>query len=493
MNYTLKVLRNKIPYNSLGEAKAALDAYASHEFGQPLVVGYWEDDKVKLIFAVGTQTGTGEDSYQIINDSIDMDLNMYWKKGVDQITSTDIFSVGYLQASEWKELSGTADEYTVYFIRMNSKQGRIYKGKELFGTTVLSDINGSIKVNGKTYSGQLDEIIPEAIESIRQDVSYEDKQYGKGTLLGNIKVDDKTYPVYAPISSSAYEPNGKGGSSITIGGIPSGLSQEKLEGKSFSELFDMLLFPAFIPQYTGAKASISISPDISIAEVYSSVPTYTISSSSAYCETPLGKVYGGKGTYTAPSTVSFNTRGTKTWKTSVIFADGVDGVVDSKGDACPYAATNNTTMRTVAEVNPSKYNMYTKAAGTNKWVVRGESVDVKRSVEVVWPYFRYNESGNYEKVPLTAASSFEFDYNAKKGKKGVSIQVPSSFVDVKLIPADWQGNFSESNAIQSSEIVTTTLQRDINGHYESYTQYVYIPFDGNQLGDNKYRITFTIK
>ena len=493
MNYTLKVLRNKIPYNSLGEAKAALDAYANHEFGQPLVVGYWENNKIKLIFAVGTQTGTGENSYQIINDSIDMDLNLYWKKGSDMVTSSDVFGIAYLQASEWKELSSAIDESTVYFIRMNSKQGRIYKGKELFGTTVLSDINGSIKVDGKTYSGQLDEIIQEAIESIKQNVSYEDKQYGKGTLLGNIKVDNNTYPVYAPISSGSYEPNGKGGSSITVGGIPSGLTQERLEGKTFSELFDMLLFPAFIPQYTGAKASLVLNPSISIAEIYSSVPTYIITSTSAYCETPLGKVYGGKGTYKTPSTVSFDTRGTKTWKTSVVFADGVDGVVDTKGDACPYAATNNTTMRTVAEITPDQYNKYTKAAGSNKWVVRGGSVDVKRSVEVVWPYFRYNESGNYEKVPLTATNIFEFNYNAMNGDRGVSVQLPSTFTDVKLIPADWQGNFSEVNAIRPSEIVTTTIQRDINGHRESYTQYVYVPFDGQLGGDNKYRITFTAK
>ncbi len=492
MNYTLKVLRNKIPYNSLGEAKAALDAYASHEFGQPLIVGYWDNDKIKLIFAVGTQTGTGENSYQIINDSIDMDLNLYWKKGSDMVISSDVFNVAYLQSSEWKELSDTVDDSTVYFIRMTSKQGRIYKGKDLFGTTVLSDINGSIKIDGKTYSGQLDEIIQEAIESIKQNVSYEDKQYGKGTLLGNIKVDDKTYPVYAPISSSSYEPNGKGGSSITVGGIPSGLTQEQLEGKTFSELFDMLLFPAFIPKYTAPKVSMSLSPEMSIAEIFSSVPTYTITSTPAYCETPLGKVYGGTGAYVSPTAVSFDTRGTKVWKATVTFADGVEGVVDTKGNACPYAALNDTTSRTLAETMPDKYNMYTIAVG-NKWVLRSSRVDVKRSVDIVYPYYRYTDEGKYVKVDLTAANNFEFSYNAVNGGKGVSVRLPSTFTDVKLIPADWQGNISEGNAIQSSEITTSTIQQEINGHYVSYTQYDYVPYDGNLTGTNKYRITFTIK
>lgn len=73
MKYVLELLRGSTVCNSKTEAVRSLDNYQHHRPGQPVVVLYKKGDSKRAVFAIGTETGTGDKGggkkrYVIIGD-----------------------------------------------------------------------------------------------------------------------------------------------------------------------------------------------------------------------------------------------------------------------------------------------------------------------------------------------------------------------------------------------------------------------------------------
>lgn len=286
-----------------------------------------------------------------------------------------------------------------------------------------------------------------------------------------------------------YHPTNDELSTIQLGGIPAGTSAGKLKGQTFSELFDMLLFPTYAPVFSDATAKISLS-STSLVKIGGTLPTATLTVSKAF--TAAGSktqnvVYGGdsdiENNSTVTTTATSSTVGTKTWSQSVTFAKGTDFVKDSKGQ---YITVNKTGSNYTTLLESASTDNRLEKSDDN-YVIKSITKTAKATVEVVYPYYLPNASGVSTEQALTSSDNFtDISYNATNANSFMYIELPESASNVKILMKNLAGVYEEQPLNETVETVTKT----INGTeytYKKYSMYLSGGFNGSGV----YKITFT--
>ena len=149
-------------------------------------------------------------------------------------------------------------------------------------------------------------------------------------------------------SAGTYTSGTTGSSPYTVGGITQGTTAESLNGKSISDIIDLMLFPTYVRDLV--YPTLSFSYVSNIVEVGGTVikPTLTFTQNDAGAKTDETSTltYGGS-TYTSAVYLSI---GTYIYKGSVSYEAG-DYLVDNKGETTNKrveAGTIETTTSTVA-------------------------------------------------------------------------------------------------------------------------------------------------
>lgn len=291
------------------------------------------------------------------------------------------------------------------------------------------------------------------------------------------------------INDFVYTPTNTSLKTIQIGGIPKDTNAGTLNGQSFSELFDMILFPTYAPKFTDATASITLS-NTGLVKIGGTLPTATLNVSKAF--TAAGSetqnvVYGGNSNIANGSeittTATSSTAGVKTWSQSVTFTKGTDFVKDSKGQ---YITVNKTgsNYTTLLESGSTDNNL--EKSGNN-YVIKSITKTANASVEVVYPYYLPNASGVSTEKALTSNNYFtDISYNATNAKSFMYIELPESASNVKILMKNLAGVYEE----QPLNSTVETVSKTINGKTYTYKKYsMYL--SGGFNGAGVYKITFT--
>ena len=267
-----------------------------------------------------------------------------------------------------------------------------------------------------------------------------------------------------------YTPTNTSLKTIQIGGIPKDTNAETLNGQTFSELFDMILFPTYAPKFTDATASITLSNN-SLVKIGGTLPTATLNVSKAF--TAAGSqnqnvVYGGDSNIANGSEVTTTSTssavGTKTWSQSIIFAKGTDFVKDSKGQ---YITVNKTGSNYTTLLDSGSTNNNLEKSGNN-YVIKSITKTANASVEVVYPYYLTNASGVSTEQALTSNNYFtDISYNATNAKSFMYIELPESASNVKILMKNLAGVYEEQPLNSTIETVSKT----INGTTYTYKKY----------------------
>ena len=291
------------------------------------------------------------------------------------------------------------------------------------------------------------------------------------------------------INDFVYTPGNMDLKTIQIGGIPKDTNADKLNGQTFSELFDMILFPTYAPKFTDATASITLS-NTNLVKIGGDLPTATLSVSKAFTSAGSNTqniVYGGDSNIANGSevttTATSSTVGTKTWSQSVTFAKGIDFVKDSKGQ---YITVNKTGSNYTTLLENGSTNNNLEKSGDN-YVIKSITKTVTASVEVVYPYYLPNASGVSTEQALTSNNYFtDISYNATNAKSFMYIELPETASNVKILMKNLAGVYEEQSLNSTIETVTKT----INGTAYTYKKYsMYL--SGGFNGAGVYKITFT--
>lgn len=291
------------------------------------------------------------------------------------------------------------------------------------------------------------------------------------------------------INDFVYTPTNTSLKTIQIGGIPKDTNAGTLNGQSFSELFDMILFPTYAPKFTDATASITLS-NTDLVKIGGTLPTATLNVSKAF--TAAGSetqnvVYGGNSNIANGSeittTATSSTAGVKTWSQSITFSKGTDFVKDSKGQ---YITVNKTGSNYTTLLESGSANNNLEKSGNN-YVIKSITKTANASVEVVYPYYLPNASGVSTEKALTSNNYFtDISYNAKNAGEFMYIELPESASNVKILMKNLAGVYEE----QPLNSTVGTVSKTINGKTYTYKKHSMF-LSGGFNGAGVYKITFT--
>lgn len=320
-----------------------------------------------------------------------------------------------------------------------------------------------------------------------------------GVKTGTLETDETkgAYDIYIiqgdgtlkKAGDTEYHPTNDELSTIQLGGIPAGTSAGKLKGQTFSELFDMLLFPTYAPVFNDATAKISLS-STSLVKIGGTLPTATLTVSKAF--TAAGSktqnvVYGGdsdiENNSTVTTTATSSTVGTKTWSQSVTFAKGTDFVKDSKGQ---YITVNKTGSNYTTLLESASTDNRLEKSDDN-YVIKSITKTPTASIEVVYPYYLPNASGVSSEQALTSNNYFtDISYNATNANSFMYIELLESASNVKILMKNLAGVYEEQPLNETIETVTKTIN-GIEYTYKKYSMYLSGGFNGSGV----YKITFS--
>ena len=295
-------------------------------------------------------------------------------------------------------------------------------------------------------------------------------------------------------ADATYDPSDETLSTMQLGGIPENTKASNLKGKTVSELFDMLLFPTYVPIFVDAKLTATLS-SAALVEIGGTLPTPSYTTSVAYTQTSSGganKALGGTATVsmTAGSNNSSSTVGKKTWSYKADFAQGTDLIKDSKGNNTNQTAASG--YNTLLGGGTTSYAANIGGTGPAKYVIAARTNKTSSaSCEVVYPYYVPNANGAETKRDLTTETSFLIkDYSATNANAQVFCAVPSSFTNVSITQANVSGEFKDPCTLANSKLVIgATGMKQFGSVSVPYTRY---RFKTNDLaGKINYKVAFT--
>ena len=257
--------------------------------------------------------------------------------------------------------------------------------------------------------------------------------------------------------------------SATIGGVPSGTTLSSImratQG-SVSKLLDMILFPAYAPQYEGPSCSIT-KPTSKKIFIYDILPPIEYKTTKARTYTSSASVYGGGGTVTTSRTLPDDTSdggtigriadsvGSCTYNAVAAFGAGQDIVLDTKGNPALGWASDNKTPATSQNLRTDYLN---QVEGGYVVGPRAEVSAVAQTISVVNPIW-IGKAGTTTPTQLTVDQSYaaqnggiEYTLSASTGaSSGDPSPANSWYIDVptgkslKVILRALDGTYPESN------------------------------------------------
>ena len=306
------------------------------------------------------------------------------------------------------------------------------------------------------------------------DVLADWEQLGAGTDSGSSgpELYDSTFPTTQEVPES-------------LGGIDSGTTVGSLEGKTYSELFDQLLFPAILPTVS-SQPSVSLNDDVpSLIEIGATEDiAFTtnanrglISSSwngtnAPYAGEVTAASYSGMTTGTLTvgpgdtqiANFAANTytvvEGINSWTLTATFDDGAD-FVDSNGNV----------------ITGTGFNSGTRTNSTQ--------------FEGVYPIFLGDATGALVKRALIShnANNIECpqEYDETSSIRH-QIAIPDSLINGRSVSFEaFNPDFQTWNALNASEFTATSTTQNVQGNSVNYTLYTKSSSIG---GGNLFRIVF---
>lgn len=491
--YQLQILRNQDVLPNYDTAIAVLNSYQFHRVGQPLSVRYYDsNNEIRVIFAIGKkdcesvepgQPTTGASFYEIINkDAAAVTAVMKWRMlggSIDQdvthalylgahtsLDSQDAEDLGLgtliycndgiiarvkkLKESEtevitdWYEFYGNAGDGESHDIYWQSI-GVDPDPHVAFETGTQSEYEAATKVDEHLY--------------VTTEENRRDRLYKGGRLLGDAYVSEE--------DANAVITTG-------IGGIAAGTTLQALlnaTGGSVSKVLDMILFPAYAPQYAGPSGSIT-TPSASSQYIYKYdiLPVAVTSSSPARTYTPSGSIYGGAGTPTVTrtrpdgtsddgsTTESADQLGTYTYSASFNFSAGTSLILDTKGNPAQGWAPNATTP-----TSASLSTQYLAASGDGFVVgARANIRAASKTLTTVLPVW-IGQPGSADptiqspsdSALIQSSGKAGIQLNASQGRSAATTSETNSwYIDIpagktlKVILRGLDGTYPDSNAQQ---------------------------------------------
>ena len=268
-----------------------------------------------------------------------------------------------------------------------------------------------------------------------------------------------------------YKPADENAKTIALGGIAAGTNANDLKDKTLSELFDMLLFPTYAPQWSAGALTTNLSskcvpifnevPDLGQESVTLTPPKAITSSKTVTCQQKINSFHSSAGRSGVWSLEQGKVYGVITYNFSMQWNQSTEQVSDSKGKPTNKTAANQTTLLSDAAIND--------AIDDNYYIKEGEA-KCTLYYYYVYPYY-YNDT----QISLTKEDSFYYTVDATTDTSKWSLEFPSDF-NVKIIPPDIGGNYSDSNdLIAAGTIAKTTNSRTVGEESVNYT--VYTPTD----------------
>ena len=363
-----------------------------------------------------------------------------------------------------------------------------------------------------------------------------------GVKTGTLETDETKgeYDIYIiqgdgtlkKAGDTEYHPNNEleEATTVQIGGIPNGLTGSSLEGKSISEIIDLLLFPTYIPRYynssigfnllyksnnaTANNAAIKIGTNINLDDSYCVIKIGNKSYTSPY--TVAGSSNANKATASSPNetwseTPDSNVIGKKSYKLTVNYSDGTTPIKNSKGQNVTKAEFSTNSFTTLENKGTNVDNKFKAVyiqneAGTetfDKYVIPACTLSLTRYIYIVYPYYvpkSIDEEGNITEEEIVMNDNagiitINRTYNAKINKTMMYIDLPSSVneetVEIRMKTFTQQGQ--ETYGPPLTLLERTEIIKNINN--KDYTYYRYqvdkSEFGGEENGEADYKITFT--
>ena len=270
----------------------------------------------------------------------------------------------------------------------------------------------------------------------------------------------------------------------TVGGIEAGTTVASLEGQTFSQLFDALLFPAISP--TTSNPYITLTDNIAnLVEIGSSVNINFVTGANqgtvnnswnGTTETYAGAVTAASYSGTTSGTLDVGpgdidvadfsengysvTEGIQSWDLSVTFAAGTD-----------YDDSNGNT------IVGSAYS--------------GGTITVSTSFEGVYPIFLGNDGGTEDKRTLISHGANNITCSqayAETASLRHRIAIPNDMIDSRTVSFQQYNTLNNSWATLNNEFTSSSVTRTVQGNSVNYTLYTKSSPIG---GSAEYRIVFS--
>lgn len=278
----------------------------------------------------------------------------------------------------------------------------------------------------------------------------------------------------------------------SVGGIPAGTTANKLKDRTFTQLFDDLLFPTINPSIkTQPSATLSTSPstspvEIGITQTYaltaslnrgqyelngtvvsgkfpaSNATNFKVERTAGSTTTTVGEGAGTNNSYSISDTDYEIPIGSTTYKVTITYGDG-DVPLDNKGNEVPSAQGK---------------------AGTKT---------ASKSIVGVYPVFSNNSSGSLlndttAKLPLTTSNVIEVNFAAESGSKRIALSVPSTHNITKV---EVFNTLSQSYETYSGGSTNTQedADRTINGKSIRYNKWVRVGTNANDSMKFKFTLS----
>ncbi len=388
--------------------------------------------------------------------------------------------------------------------------------RKFITTTLKPEVSGIADDNSILY-----------ITTIADDEAYgyiagETYIWEQGTLM-------KCNNVFSPQTAGSEE------TTLAVGGVPAGLKVSFLKGKSYDELFEMLLFPKYIAKLTEATASIQLYKNNGDTEnnkqphgmcvlPFTYQPyyklSYTLRKATAGSYVAIGKFTSQSINSDADGLVigSSDARslfikdgkaviGTHKYANTAIFEVNKESFVkNTRGEDSPYVTANGKDIfETTAEASPSTYNTYTMTDDNAHYYLKAPS---NKTAEC----YLYTELPIFASICKNALAPTEAEYTPTQlslttntswevtlvGKdSGDSADLHTWTVE---IPQEWTllgiyqedplnpGSFPESNK-QESILEGETTHDFIGDDNKTYTvTYKTFKHNGDDKGGAKYQV-----
>lgn len=515
--YQLQILRNAAVLPNYDTALAVLNSYQYHRIGQPVAVRYYDaDQKIAVLFAIGKkdcedivpgEPNCGPEFYDIINRNTGaVTAVMKWRilgGGTDDDVTHAIYMGPHTDLDA--EIARDFGKGTLIYCN-DSVIARVKKLKESESETPRDwyEFYGQAGGGGGEANLNWKEISAEDTEGQISFKTGTQTEYDTAKTEGKVAADNLYVTTDATPTSSGYEEGAhrlyKGDqllgdayvssesvSSVvatSVGGIKSGTSLASIlhatQG-SVSKVLDMILFPAYAPQYAGPRCSIT-APTSGTIFIYDELPGIAFSTTKAYTYTSSASVLGGD-VYSNTTSRSYpsgstddgtavrtaDALGDYTYNAKVSFNAGTELIKDTKGNPAQGYASNATTL---ASATLTKTHL-TEATGGYVVGARTEIAAGSQTLTAINPIW-VGDAGSTKPTQLSisqskAAQSSDglvgYTLSEAIGSSGIPSESNSWYVDVPtgksltVILRAIDGTYPAANTQQIKKIATNVESR----------------------------------